>query len=143
MVLILLVAVLLGAFGAVLLALGLVFMRKHSGFNRRAERVVGVVVGHDEVLSTSSAIHRRVFFPRVRYPAGGGRELEAKAPGESSAPALGFEIELLVDPQHPDQVSFTGPRGGAGMATGLAGMGCAVMMLAVASVVGLVVLFSF
>lgn len=142
MFVILLALTLLALLGAMLLVLGTVFVGWNVGFNRRAVRTVGVVVGHREVLSTSSAIHRRVFFPRVRYPAPSGEELEADAPGESSPPAEGQQIELLVDADNPKQVSFTGPRGGAGMAKALAGTGCALVMLALGTAVVLAVLFS-
>jgi hypothetical protein len=129
--------------GSPVAALGLVFLRKNRGFNRRAVRVTGSVVGHEEVYSTAHALHRRIHFPVVRYAVEGGAEHQAKAPGEDEPLAVGSPVELLVDPQHPDQVSFTGPRGGAGVAAGLVGAGCLLMMLGVGGALGLVVLMAF
>ncbi len=116
--------------GVALLLVGLVFLRKNAGFNRRAVSAAAVVVGHREHLSTATAIHRRVYFPIVRYSTADGQAHEASAPGEADPPALGSVIPLIYDPRQPDQVSFTGPRGGGGVAVGLAGVGCALIVVA-------------
>jgi hypothetical protein len=123
MILMLSMSLLLLLFGGLLLSVGLVFMRKNAGFNRRAVQVDGTVVGHREQYSTSRAVHRRIHFPKVRYTVE-GREHEAHAPGGDEPQPLGTRLALLVDPVHPEQVSFTGPRGGAGVAGALAAGGC-------------------
>jgi hypothetical protein len=143
MIALLLGLALLGGFGLVLTGLGLVFARKNAGFNRRAVEVTGVVVGHREHLSTAQAIHRRIHFPTVRYRVPGGPELEASAPGEDQPLPLGHTLQLLVDPGAPEQVSFTGPRGGAGVAYALAGAGCLTLLTAASGLVGLLGLFAF
>jgi hypothetical protein len=137
----LLVLALVGLLGLAAALLGLVFLGRNAGFNRRAVSVTGVVVGSREHYSTSRAIHRRVWFPRVRYRSG-ERDHEADAPGEDAEPALGREVPLLVDPTRPEQVSFTGPRGGAGVAWGLTGAGCVFLLLGAGGVAALVALFT-
>jgi hypothetical protein len=132
-------AALLALMGAPLAALGLFFRLRHAGFNRRAVQVDGVVIGVREHRVTSTSIRRWVYFPTVRYTAADGRELEAVAPGEDEPPPDGTRIPLIYDADHPDQVSFTGPRGAAGVATGIAGLGCATCLCALAAAVAALV----
>lgn len=120
----------LALMGVPLALLGFVFGRRHAGFNRRAARVEGAVVANREHRSTSGSFHRTIYFPTVRYTTGDGQELEAAAPGEREALAIGTRIALLYDPKRPDQVSFTGPRGSAGVARGIGGLGCLMVLAA-------------
>jgi hypothetical protein len=142
MILMLSMSLLLLLFGGLLLSVGLVFMRKNAGFNRRAVQVDGTVVGHREQYSTSRAVHRRIHFPKVRYTVE-GREHEAHAPGGDEPQPLGTRLALLVDPVHPEQVSFTGPRGRAGVAVALAGVGVGLVLLAILAAACLVMFFAF
>jgi hypothetical protein len=142
MIVVLLGAGLFALLGSLLAVVGLVFLGRGAGFNRRAVRVDGRVVGHREHFSTSRAIHRRIYFPTVRYGPPGGPELEASAPGEDAPLELGTSLSMLVDPQHPEQVSFTGPRGSAGVAWALVVVGLGTVLLSLLGIVGMVVLFS-
>lgn len=142
MIVVFLGAALCGVLGALLGVLGLVFLGRNAGFNRRAVGVQGRVVGHREHYSTSRAIHRRIYFPTVRYSPPDGPELEASAPGEDAPLALGTSLPLLVDPRRPEQVSFTGPRGGVGVAWALVIVGLGSGLLSLLAILGLVVLFS-
>lgn len=114
--------------GVPLLALGLVFRGRNAGFNRRAVSTEGRVVGARKHRMTSTSIPRWVYFPTVRYTTDDGVELEASAPGEREPPAEGTRVPLLYDPADPEQVSFTGPRGAAGVARALAGLGCVLVL---------------
>ncbi len=129
-------AAMLLAMGVPLLALGLVFRRKHAGFNRRAVAAEGRVVGVRKHRTTSTSTPYWVYFPTVRYTTDDGRDLEAVAPGEREAPAEGTPVALLYDPTDPEQVSFTGPRGSAGVARALGGVGCILVLGGFASAIG-------
>ncbi len=143
MIVLLLSVGLLAFFGALVALVGLLVLGRNAGFNRRAVRVEGRVVGHREHFGTAQAIHRRIYFPTVRYTLPGGPVLEASAPGASVPPSVGATVELLVDPEHPEQVSFTGPRGRAGVAVALAGVGVGLVLLAILAAACLVMFFAF
>jgi hypothetical protein len=131
---------LLTMMGLLFAVVGLVFGRRNAGFNRRAVEVDGVVVGNREHFSTSTAIHRRIQFPRVRYPTGDGQSLEADAPGGNEPLPEGTPVPLLYDPEHPEEVSFTGRRGSGGVAKAVGVMGCLIALGGVAMIVGTAVL---
>ena len=113
---------------------------RNRRFNARAIAVKAVVVGNDEHYSTSRAINRRIYFPIVCYTMPSGESLEAKAPGHDAPTPEGTRIPMLCDPRSPAEVSFTGPRGAAGMAKALGTAGVVLALLGVATVGGAILL---
>jgi len=136
MIMLYLTGAVLFAAGAGLALLGFRFGGRNKQFNARAVATQGVVVGNREHYSTSSSIARRIYFPLVRYTTPTGQTLETSGPGQDAPLAEGTQLPLLFDPQEPGEVSFTGPRGSAGIASSLGIMGVVLALLAIAMIVG-------
>jgi Protein of unknown function (DUF3592) len=142
MIVIFLTGALIVVVGMALALVGVVFGRRNTGFNARAIETQAKVVRHREHYSTSGASGRRIYFPEVRYTTEVGQTLEATAPGEREPLAEGTMIPLLYDPIEPSQVSFTGRRGGGGIAKVVGAMGCLIALTGLALIVGMVVLMA-
>ena len=119
------------AMGLPLALIGTLFIRRIREFNARSIAATGHVVGHREsrIKTGSTGPYTPVFFPYVQFTTRDGRVLQVQGSGERSAPRLGTPVSLLYDPLRPDEVSFTGPRGRAGVAAGMRTLGIVLVLL--------------
>jgi hypothetical protein len=97
-------------------------------FNRRAIATTSTIVAVHSHRSTSGSFDRTVYVPEVEFADRGGRPRRARAGGSSQKPSIGAKMQLLYDPKDPEQVSFRGPRGQAGIAPALSVMGLALLV---------------
>lgn len=120
------------AVGVPLTLVGMRFRRRIAAFNARAVSTTGQIVG----LVTRREHHGTTLYTRyyvqVAFTTGDGRRVQVSGPGHSAPMPIGSSMPLLYDPRAPEEVSFTGPRGQAGIATALALLGWTCLAAALA-----------
>lgn len=111
--------VVMALLGVPMVLIGTIFRRRIKGFNSRAAAVMGTVVDNEQHYSTSGAYNRRIHFPLVEFVTQQGQTVRVKALGQGEPMPIGTAVQLFYDPSNADDVSFTGPRGQAGIASTL------------------------
>jgi hypothetical protein len=124
-------AAVMALLGVPLVLIGTLVRRRIKRFNSRAVTVVGNVVDNEEHYSTSGGFNRRIYFPVVEFAPQVGGTARAKGLGQRDPVPLGTPVQLLYDPSQPEDVSFTGPKGQAGVASMLSVIGWILLLLAV------------
>lgn len=120
--------VFIGGLGGLLFAIGRRFTAAIRGFNRRAIAVTGNVVAIHSHRTTSGSFHRTVYVPEVEFVDRRGRAQRARGGGHAEPPPIGSPMQLLYDPKDPEQVSFHGRRGQAGLAPALSVIGLVLLV---------------
>jgi Protein of unknown function (DUF3592) len=113
---------------AVLLVIGAATLVDAARFVRGAERTTGTVIDLDSRTSDGGLVHH----PIVRFTAADGRTVEfTSSSGSSSPPDVGDRVEVLYDPDDPQDAQLSGffslwlwpiALGGVGIAFAAAGL---------------------
>jgi Protein of unknown function (DUF3592) len=90
---------------ALLLATGAATLVDAARFVRGAERTTGTVIDLDARTSDGDL----VYYPMVRFTTAGGRRVEfTSSSGSSSPPDVGDRVEVLYDPDDPQDAQLSG-----------------------------------
>lgn len=124
---------------APLMGLGLWGVRRVSGFNRRAVQAQATVVGHATrmVRPASGGRHQPFVQLELSFVTRDGRRVRRGAeelldPRRVPVPPVGSQLPLSYDSARPDDISLSGPRGRAGVASKLLQLGVVLALAAIA-----------